>query len=402
MLNIKEAKDCDAAFAEYRETLIQQTLAHGRSKKQRQQAEQTVDSELARMKILTEEIRKFIPEIPDFPFFGAIKRTIAIPDEQVKALPEAMNQEFRKKLEELANKEPRMVLAGILMFDGGLRTAEAAGISKEDLNRSIIGYALLTIRWQERNGERIERLKTDTAYRYVLISFWASQMVDKCLKILGSTWEDDVLVRSKELSRWVRDRLFECKREFMELAEKNEAQFPDRNEDGFPVRDIAAYVLRRNAASRWLNYDGLSQDVIDYMLGHKRKTTKQAQNLINELDQRAICRCLERYVYSQECTLNPAYSPIELDGNSGKKRIQDFSKYVFVNTSTTPLVVHIDVEALNPNEVILLSVPHNAVNAPIQCRSVRLNPNDRSVFVNNVIMIRTVEEDSPNDERQSF
>lgn len=383
LLSIERPEDCKAARADYREALIQKTMANGRSKKQRQQVEQTVDQMLARMNILTEELRKHLPALPDFPFFDENHRTIAIPEEQVKALPEEMNQKFRKMLEEFISREPRMVLAGTLMFDGGLRTAEAAGVRKEEFNFSEIGYSLLTVRWQESNGQRIERLKTDNAYRYVLLSYWATQMVKKCLETLGSTWREDLLVPAKKLSRWLKEKLCECQEDFMAYAERVEAQRPDLNENGTPVRDVAAYVLRRNAASRWMNHDGLTQGEVDYMLGHKKAKKKKDMYLLNELDQRSICHRLERYVYSPESTLNPEYSPIELTGLERKKRFCDFAKYTFVNTADVPVVLHIDTEASNPDEAIVLSTPQNAVTGKVLCRSIKFKPSERNVFVRN-------------------
>lgn len=383
LLNIERPEDCEAALAEYRETLIQKTMENGRSKKQQQQVEQTVDQMLARMKILTEELRKHLPTLPDFPYFGEIYRTAAIPDEQVKALPEEMNQAFRKKLEEFVPLEPRMVLAGTLMFDAGLRTAEAAGVLKEELNFSEIGYSLLTVRWQEKNGQRIERLKTDNAYRYVLISHWATQMVKKCLEALGLSWGKDILIPSKKLSSWLRKKLRECQEDFMINAERVEAQRPDRDENDIPIRDVAAYVLRRNAASRWMNHDGLTQDEVDYMLGHKKVKKKKDKYLLDELDQRSICRRLERYVYSPEHTLDPAYSPIKLTCSEKKKRFRDFASYTFINTANVPIILHIDTEASNPDEVIELSTPKEAVTGEVLCRSIKLKPSERNVFVTN-------------------
>ena len=389
LMTMAESEDPNAALKKKRDELIAATKEHGRSNGTDQQAAQTVDIHLYRMNILLKYLREDHPEFPAFDLTGASLGGRAIPVEQIKALPEAMCQYIRRELEARYITEPREVLCTVLMFDCALRTAEAAGI-KSICIVFYDSYAVIVVMYQEEDGVRIERLKTDNAYRYVVSSFWAMTMIRKCLDVLKLASDDDtLLLRASDLSRWIRRLLIAYDEAFVKEAERIEQTNPDYDDKGRPIYDVSAYVLRRNAASRWLNYDGLTHDEIDIMLGHKQKGKRPEVYLMDEAQQKEIAVKLERYVYNPECTKNPAFSPVEVIADSHIE-LEAYSAQRIVNAGDTPLCVHLDLIACCPNEEIEILVPSGASDEPI-CRSETLKHASRIVINSN---LSTFEEDT--------
>lgn len=381
VLSMGEEDDLRQALDVFRQQLINQTSANGRSGKRPDRVAQTVDTNLNRMTILLRELRNAFPNLPEIDFLSGFAVTHAVPEEQIKALPEEMCQKFCRTLEQKVESDPAYVIGAVLMLDGGLRTAEAAGIKKEDITL-FDDYAIVTVLRQEKNGERTDQLKTDNAYRIVILSFWAKEMIRKCGNLI-TNWNNPVLVESKDLSKWIRERLYECNREIMNRASSIEKTNPDTDANGIPQYDIGAYVLRRNAASRWLNHAGLSEVAIDRMLGHVSEKTHTAANLLDETDQHMIADWLERYVYATDCTRNPGYANIQVQ-ECGELNLIPYNSYLLSNESGKPIRLRVDVTSTNPNEEIKLDAPHDAIRGTIITRSLQYKPNNRVVFVANV------------------
>ena len=382
LLEMAESEDPAAVLKAKREELIYSTKKHGRSRGTEQNAAQTVDINLYRMNILLDYLREEHPDFPAYDLTGASLGGRAVPEEQIKALPEAMCQYIRRELEERLEEEPCEVLCTVLMFDCALRTAEAAGI-KVTCIHFYDSYAVIEVMYQEEDGVRTERLKTDNAYRHVVSSYWGMRMLQKCLDILQLNPDDDrVLIRALELSRWIRRLLLNYDEEFVKKAERIEQTNPDRDDNGRPIYDVSAYVLRRNAASRWLNYDGLTHDEIDIMLGHKEKDKRPEVYLMDEADQREIAVKLERYVYIPECTRNPACCPIGVTAGS-KINLDAYPVQRIVNVGDVPLRVYVDVIACCPDEEIKVQVPSDSSGKPT-CRGEKLKPKSRIVINDNL------------------
>ena len=382
LYKMDESDDPKQVLEVFRNELIQKTVNHGRSRGNLQRATMTVNINLNRMTILLKHLRKEHPEIPDVDLTTGIVMGIAVPEEQVKYLPEPMCQYFRAELEAHLPYEPEKVLCAVLMYDGALRTAEAAGIRLDSI---IIydNYAVVKVISQEKNGRRINRLKTDNAYRYVVLSYWAKKMTCRCMDLIHPDPDDDSpLIRAEHLSHWIRRILQDFDPKFIEDAEQVQRRYPDYDDEGKAMVDDSAYVLRRNAASRWLNYAGLTHDEVDIMLGHKEKGQRPEIYLMDEAHQQSIAAKLERYVHNPEASKNPAYCPLELapdhrlDQDAGQKNI-------LINSTDKPMRVHIDAIGCAPGSIITLRVPANSAKAPI-CRCDTLKPASRIVFNTNL------------------
>lgn len=382
LLRMADSEDPQHELEKYREQAIQNTQSHGRSLGTRAQATSTVDTHLKRMNILLAYLIKEHPEFPNFDLTKGILFGKVIPAEQVKELPEKMCQYITRELEARILQEPREVLCAVLMFDAALRTAEAAGI-RIDCIIIYENYAVIAVKCQEKDGVRTDKLKTDNSYRMVVTSYWAKEMICRCLEVLGLDPNDDcLLLRGEHLSRWIRNIMISYSANFVETAEQIQRTNPDYDEDGKPIYDIPAYVFRRNAASRWLNYDGLTHDEIDILLGHKEKDRRPDIYLLDETHQREIAGKLERYVYNPNITRNPAYCPLQLaPGNRIDLKV--YPRTRLVNTSDVPLHVHIDTVACMPDAVIAERVPAGSTEDPI-CRSERLKPASRIVIHSNL------------------
>ena len=381
LLRMAESEDPYYELQKYRNERIDATYNHGRSNKNRDKAAQTVDINLMRANILLHYLRKEHPEFPAFDLTKCSFLARAVPEEQMKYLPEPLCRYLTSDLDASVGSEPHLVLCAVLMYDGALRTAEAAGISIRCI-AFYESYCVIKVLSQEKGGERIDRLKTDNAYRHVVLSYWAMTMIQRCLDVLNLGPDDELpLVRAEELSRWIRKILYKYDSSYMENAEKIQRTNPDYDDTGKPIYDISAYVLRRNAASRWLNYDGLTHDEIDIMLGHKEKDQRPEIYLLDETHQREIAAKLERYVYNPNCTKNPAFSPLEITPQY-KIDLEPYTMVKIVNTSDQPLRVHSDLTACCPTEAIKVRTPSGSTSEVI-CRSVKLRPKSRIVISSN-------------------
>ena len=382
VLRMAESSEPEEVLRRFRDSLINATYDHGRSKKNRAQVSRTVDNHLYQMNILLQHLCSEHPEIPKFDLISGSFLARVVPEEQVKALPEPMCQYIRRELEARIETEPRQVICAVLMYDGALRTAEAAGV-KLSCIVFYDSYAVIMVLYQEKAGERIERLKTANAYRFVVISYWAMTIIRRCLDVLQIAPDSEaLLLRAEELSRWVRSILRSYDAAFMDAAEAVERTNPDYDDEGKPIYDIGAYVLRRNAASRWLNYDGLTHDEIDILLGHKEKQQRPEVYLMDPAQQEAIARKLERYVHNPELSRNPACCPIQVDPGM-RQDLDPYSLFRFRNTSGKPVRLHLDLVANCPGDQIYLNTPEGSAEAHTS-RPEKLKPASRIVIQSNL------------------
>ena len=350
----QESDDYEAELLSFRNKLIEKAAASGKSKGSKIKATGSVDAVLRRIQILCD----YLSVSEGFPKFSFVKGIVlgrAIPEEQVKSIPDSIFLPFCRELERRAEEEPDMVLGTVLMADGGLRTAEAAGtpVWNVILHDS---YGVVAVTYQEKDRKRIEKLKSENGYRNVILSQWGSWMVGRCIAALGWDEETENLISTgSELSAWIKQRLEEINAEFIDEASRIEATNPDCDDYGHVLFDVSAYVLRRNTASRWLNYDGLGDDEIDIMLGHKPKYKEEVLYLTDETHQRSIAEKLERYVYNKEHTGNPAFSPILLTEEVDME-IAPYHVTRLKNASDKLLDITVDAENTEPGESITSSI----------------------------------------------
>ncbi len=281
--------------------------------------QQTQHNHLRDSECIYEAMRRIDLSLPKVKF--AQKRGKRIQAETIKSLPRSVRRAFSRELERRVKNEPKLVLGAVMMFDAGLRTAEAAAVWF-DLDIELVGeIAVVNVCYQEKNGLRSEILKTLNGYRKIPLSYWGLTMLRRCNDSMSEQplqENERAPLRKNELSAWVRELLFECglTEAHFEAIQAEELENPDCDANGNPVYDICAYILRRDRCSRWRNICGLTQLEIDYYLGHKiakksdRASVQQTKERIE-----TTAKKLERYIYDSSISRHPYYSPILLAEN---------------------------------------------------------------------------------------
>ena len=383
----------DSVIENFKEMRSQEVLQHGRSRGVPEVAARSVSKSLSSQLRLYQELIDYNEifgqsemRLPIVTYF--MKRIRGKPDlEQAKSLPEAVRQKMIRRLEELVSIEPKEVFATVIMFDVGLRTGEAAAVYPGDIQYRTIDqytFATLAVLWQDKDDFRSPILKTRSSYRIVPLSRWACGMLEKCQRYFGEfDWSSGrVLVPNRRLSAWIAKLLKECGCDdvFMSQAQKLQSLFPNTDIDGSVVFDIAAYLLRHDAASRMRNICGFSQFEIDRMLGHEpsvraatnsRPTFKTAEELF------PLAQKLERYQYDPAA----GYAPVCLTAD-GSQQLIPFQENLIHTEGTEPSMVTIDIEAEEPGESIVITVSNPAQR--ITYRSVKKPPSrDRTVIGGN-------------------
>lgn len=360
---------------ELRKKILDDILHSGRSKQVLSTAETTVNASLAGAAIIYERMREENPSLPDIALAIPRKYKRILP-KQVKALPEVVRRRFFVALENLVDSEPKMVFAAVLMADAGLRTSEAAGVLPQQLLLEEDDRITVPVLYQEKQGERTAVLKTESAYRLVPLSYWGSELIRRSCKQIGDVPDDQPLVPTKELSTWILRLLRKCGCDdtFMQSARDAQSQEPEMDKDGRAVHDIAAYVLRRDRTDRWRNCCGLTCDPdgeseLDYLLGHQAPHKRRKTNMRLPEQRKALAEKLERYVYNNIISRNPALKPIEVE-HGNDIDLTPFPHIRIQNNGDEPLNIHIDVEATEGSEPISLTYPGAALHGDATIRRI--------------------------------
>ena len=378
---VADSEDPGEVIRKYRSELISDTKKHGRSHGKEERVIQTVDTALKRMSELYKYLREIHPTLPDVKLSSACTPGRSIPEEQIKTIPDDVFYPYVSFLEDSVTTDPKNVFSAVIMTGGGTRTAETVAVLPKEI-QFYDRYCVVPIICQEEKGVRVPRLKTDNSYRLLVLSNWATEILKNCIKEMGLPNDYDLpLMSANELSAWIRNALTRFGPSFMNRAEKIEATNPDRDEKGNTIYDVSAYVLRRNAASRWLNVDGLSHDEVDMLLGHKSKRLNPVLFLSTEEDQREIAQKLERFVYSPHFSAHPALSPVELRDGS-ELEIIPYSEMTFKNVTDHPMRIRIDCAAVIPGESAWITMPEEACEN-ISARSIPRKVNGRTVIGDN-------------------
>lgn len=301
--------DVEDLFYKWKDEAVQ----NGNSTLIESQLRRTVNTHLAEAAFIYAAMRALEPTLPAIDFSGfPIGRSIQ--SEKAKSLPETVRQGLTAYLEDHISSAPAEVRGTVLMFDAALRTAEAAG----QLAKDILLYdrfGVVNVRFQEKNGERSEYLKTDAAYRNVTLSFWGKSMIERCNALIEETEAEKPVLTARKLRIWIQDALTACglDEKYYQAARKLMDEEPDFRPDGTKETDIIAYILRKDRTSRWLNVCGLFCVDVDYLLGHKLELPgSQLPNFKTIEHHREIAALSENYVYSPQITAHPFFSPILL------------------------------------------------------------------------------------------
>lgn len=341
-----------------RQALIEKVLKNGRSKGLESRAELTVNVHLMASSTIYSRMREVNAELRPIDLTPHFQGSRHHQGERIKSLTRDVRRRLAQAITQLIDENPRLALAGILMYDCGLRTAEASAVHEtEIILHTDLGVASVAVIWQERNGKRDALLKSGNAYRIVPLTFWGQTMVMRCLAKIGPLANDAPLCLGRDLSAKIREILTAAglSSDDMAAADKTQQQYPDFSDDGKVQYDICAYLLRHDWASRARNICGLTSPEIDYLLGHSSSFSKRMRADLREPEYQAdLSQRLERYVHDASISQHPAVSPILLEHGMDID-LPSFQEIQLVNNSDEPIFVDLDffsAEAVDNIEII--------------------------------------------------
>lgn len=339
--------------------IAEQILMSKRSAGHEATANETAYKNLVAADTIYQRMRDYDPSLPEISLRPRYTGRTA-KREQIKSLPRKVRRRLARMLEKMIDREPRLAMAAVIMYDGGLRTAEAAAVwidvifNSDDLTRVLVCY-------QVQEGKRVNILKTSNAYRTIVLSHWGSTMLYRCLGKLPIDSDDiaNQVCDTRKLSATLRQMLMDAglTAEYFAAAEQAMREKPDYDGFGRPVFDVCAYILRRDWSSRARNVCGLTSLEIDIFLGHRVKIPQKKREDLRLIESlMVLSKKLERYVHNPEYSLHPGIRPYQLS-HSVDFDLIPYDVIRLRNTSDEEVEVKLDVEAvLNAESIEVISV----------------------------------------------
>ena len=306
-------------------------------------------------------------EIPLIQFPVPTTKTKAKHREQIKYLPRSCLVSLVRLLF-VQVYDIALALACGLMFFGGLRTGEAAGVLFGEVKVSSDGrYATLFVCHRlDDGGKRITILKSESAYRLVVLPYpfvVLYQIRTNHLLTQGYSQEEiDQMTISglvgqtpSTLSDYVKNLLLEAgltNRQLQGTIELMQQQ-PDIV-DSEKERDICAYILRRDWVGRAANC-GMSSVALDYYIGHRNDRVDPSAYL-DEAKSLDTAHLMDRCVYLPECSLHPVFCPIGLKGNE-QVTVPDVSSLVLRSDAEKSTKFRVIIKSLEPGDTLQISTP---------------------------------------------
>lgn len=341
--------------------VLESVSANGKASGKATALRNTVDGNLSAIQQVYDACRRIDGDLPKLQI--ASFRKTKIKNETCKSLPRQVRRCLVRKLQRLVKDEPLLVIATVIMFDIGSRTAEAAAVIPAiDIVDLDDGYKVLKVYFQEKAGKRSPILKSSNSYRIVPFSFWGITLIETALRYVpGGAYDaagENAPLKKRELSAWIRDLLIECglERKFIEKAREEETRHPDIGDDGKPIFDVEAYILRRDRASRWRNVCNLDSQTCDALLGHEIHVPKRKQiDYSSAAELLKIAPLMERYVYDHRISRHPGIRYVKLHHGMDLK-VVPFEALGFVNDGDVPLLVRLDLQCAIADEGIKIVV----------------------------------------------
>ena len=231
-------------------------------------------------------------------------------------------------------------LGGILMLLGMARTAEACA---PKLGEIVLrdDYAVIAIVWQADGTTRIADLKTDNAYRLIILPKIAAEAIRArmaYLRELGYTdgqirdmpavsaeWDPTTQASPAALRAFllsILTRAMDLDDSYWDSVKMQMSEEPDMDAYGNPSKDITAYIARRSRCTELCNGCDMPSLLVDAMMGHAPPRGDKANwdNYLRQPDNwPVVAQMTERIVYDPDCTINPAFAQTHLaPGVSGR------------------------------------------------------------------------------------
>lgn len=310
-------------LAEIKNDLVEMAVKSKNGNQNPNQAEKSVSQYLYRVNWILEQIYACTPSLREL-YFDTVKATAVSVTEEAKYIPDRVRVCMAYAL--MQTPANGLSLGVAAMWQLGDRTAEACAIKIGDIILRAEGYVVCKTFWQIQNGQRIPRLKTESAYRYTVGGYFMYCLVMARIEYLHQAGyiDEEILemplvsdpndprkyADPSDLSSYAKALLLTCgySQEHFRLAASLSVREP-LDVGGPPEKDVTAYILRRDWAGRASNVCGLSSADVDYLIGHKNPATKE-RDYTNPDVQKEIAQKLERYVFLPEYSRHPYFNPI--------------------------------------------------------------------------------------------
>lgn len=361
----EEGDFSDDMLDELKKDLLEKSLSNKNSYGNAVRANAKIVTMIEAAQKIIDAIRDGHPELPEIQLAVKDLKIKVIQTEQLKLLPFNVILNFREQVEEILETKPKLARAAAIMESGALRTGEAAAASQED-TIDCNGVVVIKVCAQDNNGLRDSRLKTEAAYRVVILDKWGSEIVLRANELIGPEDELHSPLAEAELSSWVKNALFNAgvdKDAFRTLLPEW-TKNPDRDSNGIPiVADVTAYCLRRSRVTIWEHICGISREIIDYMIGHSRKYLKNTKriHILDPVFLQAVARQVLRF--DLDAWTHPDYNGemISIEDNSPPPIIP-MDVTTIVNHTDRPIHLKLKVTAAEPGETITITSKSEIVN----------------------------------------
>ena len=286
--------------------------------------------------------------------------------EQAKALPPSIRIRLAACLRQCKG-DPRATGVAA-MFLLGLRTSEACSIRIKELVLDTRRFATYFVASQIVKGFRVNIPKTSAGYRYTIGGALAHMLfrariealltqgfsMEKVLEmpLVGETDNPEIFLNPSTLSAYAKELLLACgyTEESLYAAEVLMAQDPDvidMGDGNFEVEtSVSCYILRRDFITRAFS-NGLFQDEIDKLVGHKNRKLV-SETAFNDPDvQFSIAKKLDNCVLLPDCTLHPYYNSLSI---SDHLDLRGSTMYCLKNNFTEPKQIRIRFKPIEGGE----------------------------------------------------
>lgn len=334
--------------------------------------------------------QQYLPDL-DLRMMGARGSDV----EQVKSLPMGIRVKLVAALWiAMTTSVGGIALTLAVMLLTGLRPSECCALyHKSFVDQS--GFWSFSVKQQRIEGE-LRRLKTVNSLRAIPVVQLLQDMIqlrrqwlaeqgytmDQIMEmpINGKPAAPNEPVQSPLISAAGRRLLQVCgySAEKMEKARKLMAKETDIEADGTVMQDIAAYVLRRDFASRAANICAIPAVSVDILLGHKTQLSAGERRAYASRDMLwSLCQMLERCVLDPAHTRNPAFRAVKI---VPEKRVIMPPFSVFRLTGKPGTTVHLTIESQDAGRMTNVRVQGASVSGVHQIDVSDL-PEERSTRV---------------------
>ena len=280
--------------------------------------------------------------------------------------------------------------AAVIMLCGMARTAEACAPLWREIyfGNQFAVYGILT---QASGGFRVEELKSDNAYRPIILYKFAFDFLLARLEWLRSLkneegdrlYSEDMIMNMPvaadptdsyktanphKVSKFIKElfALLGCGEAFWSAVNQAMEYEPDKDEYGHKIKDPSAYLLRRNWCTQLCNRAGMDPNKVDALMGHKLRKKDIAKKLRRPDGWVRTAMQMERIVIDPNHSAHPLYNGIHVQADTIATDICPYTDYLITANDEIKLTLKlVSLECNDP--IIITSMSKIKVDFPDIC-----------------------------------